>query len=42
MRKRYGKKNGVVPAFFFDSPKMDNKLMNSKKNYTRKKQRHSA
>jgi len=36
MRKNYAKKNGVIPAFFFDHPKMEVKLSNSKKNYSRK------
>ena len=36
MRKRHSKKNGVIPAVFFDDPGMEVMLANSKKNYRRK------
>jgi hypothetical protein len=35
LRKHYGKKNGVINGWFLDSPRMENKADNSKKNYIR-------
>lgn len=39
MRKHYGKKNGVIPGYFFDHPKMEVKWGNSKKGYNRQKEK---
>lgn len=36
MKKKFGKKNGVVRGFYFDCPRMEIKLENSKRNYSRK------
>lgn len=35
LRKKYGKKNGVVSSALFDSPEYEIKLDKSKKNYKR-------
>ena len=32
MRKKYGKKNGVIPGALLDYPEMERKEANSKKN----------
>jgi hypothetical protein len=37
MRKKYGKKNGVIRGFYFDQPDMERKDVKSKKNYRRSK-----
>lgn len=35
MRKRYGKKNGVLSSSHLDDPEMEKKWIKSKKNYKR-------
>lgn len=35
LRKHYGKKNGVIPGWAMDDPRMEVKCSRSKKNYKR-------
>jgi hypothetical protein len=40
MRKKFGKKNGVINGFFFDCPYMELKWNRSKKAYNRQREKN--